>query len=255
MTANQAETWRGRLIQWATRKRAQAAGGARAKVKAAKRSLKEPYIATTDFLLPVQNALHAGRNGRGLEQHLPLRPNRPFDDDLRQNEQLVPLLASCFDEEQTQWTGGYIAQRQWSVAWEMFKDPIHRRHNDLTKALSEAKALAWAIPAMTAMNIWFGPFQRSGCFNECLEMAEEFVALATPDCPILRAYWPRICEDRQWFEPSEADEDARAASVKTLQGERCFAIKGGKSSPSRWFSIIANFSQVRRNWHTKAFGL
>ena len=77
-----AATWRGRLTQWAHKTKAGLTELPKAKVKEAKKSLKEPYIATTDFLMQCHNVLKAVRNGNGLELHLPEDLERSFDDEL-----------------------------------------------------------------------------------------------------------------------------------------------------------------------------
>jgi hypothetical protein len=226
---------------------------AKTAVQAKKALFKKPGLSAYDFGRACQNALRSIR-GHVLEIHVADKA-RPFDDDWKVGEVPTPLLVCAVDEEQTQWQFGAFAERDLGLALVMMRDPIHRRHNDIMKALALARLIPWGMLGITAMNVWYAPWSKSANFAAMLETCEEMLVLANPECPVLRQFWGKICRERGWLDAAETGQEARVGFCAALSSERIFQTKGGKVSPSKWLGLPGTFRKHQASWHTKAYGL
>ena len=100
-----------------------------AKARIAKRRANISKLATWCWLLAMDSAMNDSL-GHGLEWYLPAVADRPFNDDLHDNEEDTDnILVYCSDEEQKQLAGYYYLERGLKLICVRHQPPLHRRRN------------------------------------------------------------------------------------------------------------------------------
>ena len=76
--------------------------------------------------------------GHGLASYVPSIVDKAFDDELAEDEIVLPPLFILADEEQKQLCAVFYMQRERKMCIEFLHGIIHRRHNDSARALAIA---------------------------------------------------------------------------------------------------------------------
>ena len=107
MTAEQKQGWRAETAAFVKRKADEGASSAVSVAKKAKTQDDGERKSAWDWTMQVQNTFEASL-GYGMERWL--RADRPFDEDMRPDEEVPGFLCGLFDQELLQWSGAFFLQ-------------------------------------------------------------------------------------------------------------------------------------------------
>jgi hypothetical protein len=221
----------------------------------AKKARREPYLATYDWLCALENALREGV-GHGLSWYKNTEADRAVDDDFRDGEiDSNNILTITVDEEQKQLRAIYFLQRCLHLNVERLMPPFHSRNNACVRALHRAGVWEVALLAIFQRNCVFGPFKKSGNFQQLWETGLDLSEALQENNPFLLRVWPSICKRKGWQNPSETDAQARVQFIKQLPTARPFAKKGMKVSQGKWMGIFESIGFEREDADIKLLGV
>ena len=107
MTAEQKQGWRAETAAFVKRKADEGASSAVSVAKKAKTQDDGERKSAWDWTMQVQNTFEASL-GYGMERWL--RADRPFDEDMRPDEEVPGFLCGLFDQELLQWSGAFFCK-------------------------------------------------------------------------------------------------------------------------------------------------
>ena len=194
--------------------------------------------------------------GHGLSWYKNTDADRAAGDDFRDGEvDSNNILIITVDEEQKQLRGLYFVQRCLHLNLERLMPPFHSRNNACVRALHRAGVWEVALLAIFQRNCVFGPFKKSGNFQQLWETGLDLSESLQENNPFLLRVWPAICKRKGWQSPSETDAQARVQFIKQLPTARPFAKKGMKVSPGKWMGVFESIAFEREGADIKLLGV
>jgi hypothetical protein len=254
-TAEESKVWQQQLADAVRKRKADSSGSVDAVMKKLKASANVTRLATYHHGLRLDNALRNGVHTDGFECWIPTDPGRPAWDDLAEGEKEAPLLTSLCDEEGKQWALYRYLVGARAAQWHQENGPIHRRHNDWHRALSQAGVLDTWVTMLFELNIGRGPLGSKQWHLDIEAFAFDAAINMNPDHEHLLFCWTGICSDRGWTEEAETNREARVLFLQTLVAERCVRIVGSKAAYSKWWSIFNGAKESNTSCWTKLFVL
>lgn len=219
------------------------------KVANAKRNKAIPRLASLYWIRDFDHALQEGL-GHGLSFWIP-NDKRAWDDDMAPGEEDPGCLTVCMDQQQVQWCAAWFLSGHLDMQVNWIFGPVHRRSNDIDKALSKAGYYGSCLLRLFELNIAYGPWANGAIFGQMREQALDLVAGMSSDDALLAKLWPRICEDKGWRSDEETNSASRQKYIDDFASLRMVQFKGPRASTSRWCSLLGAMRQEDTYYHDK----
>ena len=122
MSVAEKEGWMARTMAFLDNEKKCADGAPSAKARVAQFEAKKPRLATHDFLCCLHSSIKASGNGDGFLKFAPPsgEPMRPWDDEVKPDEDVEAMCVGVMYEEQKQWVAIHYMKYRFACGHRVF---------------------------------------------------------------------------------------------------------------------------------------